>query len=68
MRWLTIMAAVALASASTAPASDPGSIVLKPAAVFDGVDGRVHPGWQVLVTGDRIVAVGPDLALPPAPG
>ncbi len=64
MRWLTIMAAVALASASTAPASEPGSIVLKPAGVFDGVDGRVHPGWQVLVTGDRIVAVGPDLPLP----
>ena len=46
------------------PASGPGSILLKPAGVFDGADGIVHPGWQVLVTGDRIVAVGPDLPLP----
>ena len=37
---------------------------MKPAAVFDGVDGKVHPGWQVLVTGDVIVRVGPDVVAP----
>ena len=40
------------------------SILLKPAGVFDGMDGQVHRGWQVLVEGDRIAAVGPDLAAP----
>lgn len=38
--------------------------LLKPDAVFDGVDGKRHPGWAVLVRGNRIVAVGPDLAAP----
>ncbi len=31
--------------------------LLKPAQVFDGT--AMHPGWQVLVDGDRIVAAGP---------
>ena len=39
-------------------------MLLRPAGVFDGVDGRVHAGWQVLVTGERIAAVGPDLPVP----
>ncbi|RZL98929.1 MAG: amidohydrolase family protein, partial [Sphingomonas sp.] len=42
----------------------PRTILLRPAAVFDGVDPVAHAGWQVLVTGDRIVAVGPALAVP----
>ncbi len=58
-RWLTIIMALMLGGA-TAPAP----ILLRPAAVFDGLDGRMHMGWQVLVRGDRIVAVGPDLAVP----
>ena len=68
MRWLTTIllatAAVLIGPAGALPASGPGSILLKPAGVFDGADGVVHAGWQVLVTGDRIVAVGPDLSLP----
>jgi imidazolonepropionase-like amidohydrolase len=39
-------------------------ILLKPAQVFDGTDPRPHPGWQVLVDGDTIAAVGPSLAVP----
>ena len=39
-------------------------MLLKPAGVFDGIDGKVHAGWEVLVTGDRIVAVGPGLPVP----
>ncbi|WP_028966334.1 metal-dependent hydrolase family protein [Sphingomonas phyllosphaerae] len=67
MRWLTIAAMLLLCGANasspeTAPAAAP--IVLRPARVFDGVDGKVHSGWQVLVRGDRIVAVGPDLVIP----
>ncbi|HXH16006.1 MAG TPA: amidohydrolase family protein [Sphingomonas sp.] len=52
------------ATPAPAPASEPGSFLLKPVGVFDGIDAAVHAGWQVLVTGDRIVAVGPDLPVP----
>jgi imidazolonepropionase-like amidohydrolase len=39
-------------------------VLLKPAAVFDALDGRLHAGWQVLVQGERIAAVGPNLTAP----
>src|SRR5438045_7155039 len=39
-------------------------ILLKPARVFDGVNRPPHEGWSVLVDGDRIAAVGPNLAAP----
>jgi imidazolonepropionase-like amidohydrolase len=32
--------------------------------VFDGVNPRPHEGWSVLVRGERIEAVGPDLTAP----
>ena len=64
MRWLTTIAALYLGSAAAASAPAPASLLLKPAAVFDGADGKVHPGWQVLVTGDVIVRVGPDVVAP----
>ena len=34
------------------------STLLKPARVFDGVTAEPHAGWVVLVTGDKIAAVG----------
>jgi imidazolonepropionase-like amidohydrolase len=37
---------------------------LHPARVFDGVDPRPHEGWTVLVEGDRITAVGPNVTGP----
>jgi imidazolonepropionase-like amidohydrolase len=39
-------------------------ILLRPAQVFDGVNPQPHPGWSVLVDGDRIAAVGPNIAAP----
>ncbi len=68
-----LLAMIALSSGSEGPAAaqTPGqigeqaSVLLRPAQVFDGLDPSPHPGWQVLVTGDRIVAVGPELDLPP---
>jgi imidazolonepropionase-like amidohydrolase len=39
-------------------------ILLKPARVFDGVNRQPHEGWSVLVDGDKIAAVGPNLAAP----
>lgn len=62
--WLAVVAALALGGTATAQQAEPPAILLKPAAVFDGVDGQTHAGWQVLVRGDRIVAVGPDLPAP----
>jgi imidazolonepropionase-like amidohydrolase len=40
-------------------------ILLRPAQVFDGMNPQPHPGWSVLVDGDRITAVGPNIAAPP---
>jgi imidazolonepropionase-like amidohydrolase len=40
-----------------ARAQAPTTTLLRPAAVFDGQD--LHPGWAVLVEGDKIKAVGP---------
>lgn len=49
-----------LLAASSALAQQ--STLLRPAAVFDGQE--IHPAWQVLVTGDKIVATGSDVVAP----
>ncbi len=52
-----------LAAALATPAvADP--VLLRPARVFDGVNPQPHDGWTVLVEGDRIAAVGPNLTAP----
>jgi imidazolonepropionase-like amidohydrolase len=61
MRFFVAMAA-AIVTAAAPAAAEP--ILLKPAAVFDGVDPHPHAGWSVLVEGDRIAAVGPNVAAP----
>ena len=50
----------------TALAGEP--VLLKPARVFTAEDNANHPGWGVLVDGERITAVGPanTLKAPPA--
>jgi imidazolonepropionase-like amidohydrolase len=42
-----------------ARAADPPAVLLKPDRVFDGVTAECHPGWVVLVKGERIAAAGP---------
>ncbi|MBN8846671.1 MAG: amidohydrolase [Sphingomonas sp. 67-36] len=60
-----MMAALLGSAGAAAMAEGPGgAMLIKPDAVFDPVDGKRHPGWQVLVRGETIVAVGPDLAAP----
>ena len=55
--WLIALLALgASAQAATPP------ILLLGAQLFDGV--AMHPGWEVLVEGERIAAVGPHLATP----
>ena len=46
---------------TSAQAADP-AILLRGAQLFDGT--AVHAGWEVLVEGDHIAAVGPHLATP----
>jgi imidazolonepropionase-like amidohydrolase len=58
---LTLLAAILCVDAAAAEPSDT-SILLRPARVFDG--NTLHEGWRVLVKGDRIVAVGADVAVP----
>src|SRR4030095_995985 len=60
-RLILFLFAVLLAAPALAE-----KILLKPARVFDGIDPRPHEGWTVLIEGDRIAAVGPNLAAPPA--
>jgi imidazolonepropionase-like amidohydrolase len=35
-------------------------LVLKPARVFDGISAKAHPGWIVVVRGQRIAGAGPE--------
>ncbi|KPF64326.1 amidohydrolase [alpha proteobacterium AAP81b] len=54
---LRLLLALLLVTPATA-----APLLLRPARVFDGE--AMHPGWQVLVDGARIVAAGPALAVP----
>src|SRR5262245_66545401 len=58
-RLLLFLAALILAVPAVA-----APILLRPARVFDGVNPNPHEGWSVLVDGDRITGVGPNLAAP----
>jgi len=68
MRWLvsglSLISAMVLGSSVALAAGAPTSQLLRPARVFDAIDGATHACWQVLVTGERIAAVGPNLAVP----
>ncbi len=56
-RHLACLAFLFLAPFLQADPPAPASVLLRPAAVFDG--DQLHPGWAVLVTGDKIAAAGP---------
>src|SRR5215469_12385279 len=58
---------VVMLSGGTQADGPPPVYLLKPAAVFTATDTSLHPGWVVLVEGERITAVGPaDKLQPPA--
>ena len=61
MRWLLALMSL---FPTISHAADPAAILLKPDAVFDGVNPTLHPGWTVLVRGERIEAVGPSVPVP----
>jgi imidazolonepropionase-like amidohydrolase len=57
--------ALALGLAGTALSAP--AVLLRPERVWTA-DEVVHPGWAVLVDGERIVAVGPSASVSPPPG
>ena len=61
MKYLIVAIAALVATPAPAARAD-DSILLVPDRVFDGT--ALHDGWQVLVTGDRIVAAGANLKAP----
>lgn len=56
MRILLALLCATLVTEALAAQTAPG-LLLRPARVFDGAES--HPGWTVLVRGERIEAVGP---------
>jgi len=62
LMWVFTLFTAILCIFATPAAAEP--ILLHPARVFDGVGPTPHDGWSVLVDGDRIAAVGPNIAAP----
>jgi imidazolonepropionase-like amidohydrolase len=60
-RFLARLALVSILLAASSAAAQ--TIVLHPAAVFDGVD--LHSGWSVVIVDSTIRAVGPSVTAPP---
>ncbi|MDP3719034.1 MAG: amidohydrolase family protein [Acidobacteriota bacterium] len=65
MRALLIAVALAATGVALPAQVPPPAFVLQPDRVFDGE--TMHPGWVVVVRGDRIIAAGPP-ATTNAPG
>ena len=59
MRIILLLIAALLAAPALAQ-----PILLKPERVFDGANPQPHEDWSVLVEGDRIAAVGPNVDAP----
>ena len=58
--WLTLFTTIVVSM----PAFADDAILLRPDQVFTAEDSTVHPGWELLVEGNLIKAVGPGLAAP----
>ena len=57
MRYWILLCCLCLGPLFAHAQAAPAVTLLRPAAVFDGQD--LHPGWAVLIEGDKIKAVGP---------
>ncbi|AYA36226.1 amidohydrolase family protein [Hymenobacter oligotrophus] len=62
LRKLALAGALLLRGTYLAAQAPAAATLLQPAAVFDGE--TLHPGWAVLVEGERIRAVGPANQMP----
>jgi len=63
---LTVVALMAAGVVIRAEVST--AILLRPDRVFTAEDNSAHPGWEVLIQGERIAAVGPAHTINAPPG
>jgi imidazolonepropionase-like amidohydrolase len=63
-RRLLLVAAVALLATPIAPSAQPQALALRNVTVIDGTGAAAQPGMTVVVTGNRITAVGRNAAVP----
>ena len=59
MRVAAVLALGSIACVPLAAQQRDTLLLLRPMAVWDGINDAPHSGWTVLVRGDRIAAVGP---------
>lgn len=64
LMMLMIPVSATALSEPESPPTEGHTTLIVPDAVFDGRDGVVHKGWRVLVRGNRIISVGPDIVAP----
>jgi imidazolonepropionase-like amidohydrolase len=63
-RRLVLALVAILVAAQTTPSAQSGALVLRNVTLIDGTGGAVGPGMTVVVTGNRITAVGRNAAVP----
>ncbi len=63
-RWAGLGGAFTTVGLLLAGVADAEAVLIRPAGVFTADDRLTHAGWEVLVEGNRIKAVGPRLAAP----
>ena len=63
-RRLLLALLVTLLAAQTTPSAQPQAVVLRNVTLIGGTGAAAGPGMTVVVTGDRITAVGRDAAVP----
>jgi imidazolonepropionase-like amidohydrolase len=68
LAWTAFLATDVRAQRPQSSQATAESWLLRPQQVFDATSEQAHPGWVVLVTGNRIAAVGPPATVTPPPG
>ncbi len=68
LAWAELLATDVRAQRAQPSQAQAESWLLRPQQVFDATSEQAHPGWVVLVTGNRIVAVGPAASVTPPTG
>jgi imidazolonepropionase-like amidohydrolase len=65
--WAAFLTVDLRAQRAQPPRQPASSWLLRPQQVFDAASEQAHAGWVVLVTGNKIVAVGPPATVTPPP-
>jgi imidazolonepropionase-like amidohydrolase len=67
LTWTAFLTIDLRAQRAPSPQQPAASWLLRPQQVFDAASEQAHAGWVVLVTGNRIAAVGPAATVTPPP-